>query len=79
MGYTWERFLPPYSLKMARIWQWAGGDAGADGAHYDGAVETIISQNKKTLVVVITTKAFKFIRRILNISPHSTRDHRQRS
>jgi len=39
MGYTWERFLPPYSLKMARVWQWAGGFAGTDGAGY-GAVAT---------------------------------------
>ena len=38
MGYTWERFLPPYSLKMARMWQWAGCFAGADGASY-GAVD----------------------------------------
>ena len=39
MGYTWEHFLPSYSLKMARKWQLAGGDAGADGKSY-GAVAT---------------------------------------
>lgn len=42
MGYTWERFLPPYSLKMARIWQWAGGDAGADGAGDGSTVDALL-------------------------------------
>ena len=37
MGYTWEQLHSSYSLKMARMWQWAGGDAGTDGAGY-GAV-----------------------------------------
>lgn len=30
VGYAWGRFLPPYSLKLARMWQWAGDLSGTD-------------------------------------------------
>lgn len=50
MGYTWERFLSSYSLKVARMWQWAGGDAGADGTGYGASsIESATLPDRKTI------------------------------